>query len=142
MSQNDIRLHIFLFILRVALFVITGVALHDANIPAVQSRCPMLWELTATILCVKCIRLTLYPILLRVLRLHRWWMHLANVGMYSAFFITETVLTSQSLNSPDCMVAASLASGHPTLIFASFALCIYDGAYVLSHALFGVVNRF
>jgi hypothetical protein len=141
MSQNDIRTHIFMFLLRVALFVITGVALHKTDMAAVQGRCPMLWELTTCILCVKCLQLVLCPNVFKILREIMWWTDTAKTGLYAAFFLTEIVLTSQSLNSPDCMVAASLTSKYPMLVFVSFAVCVYDGAYVLSHALYRMLYR-
>ena len=139
MSQNDIRLHIFVFLLRVTLLIITIIALHDADSAAVLARCPLLWEFTLTILCVKCLRLTLCPMVFRTLRIK--FMDIANAALHTVFLIVEVVLTSQSLNSTECMRAASLSSGYPVLIFTSFALCVHDGAYVLSHALFGIMNR-
>ena len=141
MSQNDLRTHVFVFLLRVALFVITGIALHKTDPAAVQGRCPLLWELTMCILCIKCLQLVLCPNVFKILREFVRWTDTAKTALYALFFLTEIVLTSQSLNSPDCMVAASLTSKYPMLVFVSFAVCVYDGAYVLSHALYRGLQR-
>ena len=142
MSFHDMRLHIFVFILHVSMFVITGIALHDTNAVVVMARCTMLWEMTLSILVIKCVSLTLCPLLFTVFRMYSKWIEPFNVGVYGGFFIAECVLTSRSLNSPDCLVATSLSTGHPILVFINFALCIFDGAFVLSHALYTIIHRF
>jgi hypothetical protein len=141
MSQNDMRLHIFLFLLRISLFVVTGITLHSTENSLVINECPGLWESMLAILCIKCVRLTMCPILLKMLRAYQKNLHYLNILGYSIFFIVECIYTSQSLNSPDCVKAASLPTGHPMLAYVNGLTCVYDGAYVLSHALFSMLNR-
>jgi hypothetical protein len=142
MSQNDMRLHIFLFLLRISLFVATGIVLHNTENSLVINECPGLWESMLTILCIKCMRLTMCPLVLKVLKRNQKCLHYVNVMAYAIFFVVECVVTSQSLNSIDCVKAASLPSGHPMLAYVNSITCVYDGAYVLSHALFAILNRF
>ena len=141
MSQNDMRLHIFLFLLRVSLFAATGMALHSTDGHPVIEHCPGLWESMLAILCLKCVRLTLFPLLLKSFKIYRKGLHYLNVLAYTIFFVTECVLTSQSLNSPECVTAISIPTGHPMLAFVNGITCVYDGAYVLSHALFTILNH-
>ena len=142
MSQNDIRLHIFIFLLRVILFVVTGIELHRTEASVVLDHCPGLWESMLTFLCVKCIRLTLCPLVFKLLMTYQRSLHCLNILMYTLFFVVECIETSQSLNSPECVQAISRPSGHPMLAYINGVTCVYDGAYVLSHALFAILNKF
>lgn len=141
MSHNDIRLHIFIFLLRVTLFVVTGIELHRTEASEVMSQCPGLWESMLSILCIKCIRLTLCPLVFKLLIIYQHSLHYLNVFMYTVFFVVECIETSQSLNSPECVRAISSPSGHPMLAYVNGITCVYDGAYVLSHALFAILNK-
>ena len=138
MSHENVRQSIFVFILRVSMLIITGIALHDTDTASVQTQCSQLWELTTAILVMKCVKLTLCPLLFRVIRVRSRWMDLWDGGLYATFFIAQCVLTSQSLNSRECIKATSAATGYPLLVFVNFALCIHDGAYVLAHALYSI----
>ena len=142
MSQNDMRLHIFLFLLRISLFVAIGIVLHSTENSLVINECPSLWESMLAILCIKCLRLMLCPLAIKVLRKYQKPLHYLNIFGYTVFFVVECVTTSQSLNSQDCIKAASLPTGHPMLAYANGITCVYDGAYIMSHALFAVLNRF
>jgi hypothetical protein len=142
MSQNDMRLHIFLFLLRISLFVAIGIVLHSTENSLVINECPGLWESMLAILCIKCIRLMMCPLVIKILRKYQKPLHYINIFGYTVFFVVECVITSQSLNTPDCIKAASLPTGHPMLAYANGITCVYDGAYILSHALFAVLNRF
>ena len=51
--QGDMVLYVFVFLLRVSLFVITGIVLHQTDGGPVLRFCPVLWESMATILVVK-----------------------------------------------------------------------------------------
>ena len=142
MSQNDLRLHIFIFILRVALFVMTGIALHETDRPLAREACPSLWEMTTGILCIKCIRLTICPLLFHYFQVYEKYTEFGTTIMYAIFFVVECIVTSQSLNSAQCVSVTSAATGYPMLVFVSFTVCVYDGAYVLSNALYRIVKRF
>jgi hypothetical protein len=93
------------------------------------------------ILCIKCVRLTLCPLVFKVLHSYQRSFHYLNVIMYTLFFVLECIVTSQSLNSAVCIKAMSEHPGHPILAYVNGITCVYDGAYVLSHALFAIVNR-
>jgi hypothetical protein len=141
MSHNDIRLHIFIFLLRVTLFVVTGIELHSTEASAVLDRCPGLWESMLSILCIKCIRLTLCPLVFKLLMSYQRSLHYLNVTVYTVFFVVECIETSQSLNTPECVKVMSQPTGHPMLAYINGVTCVYDGAYVLSHALFAILNK-
>ena len=141
MSQNDMRLHIFLFLLRISLFITTGIVLHSTDGPLVLTHCAGLWESMLAILCIKCVRLTLFPLMLRAFKIYQRSLHHVNVLMYAIFFIVECVMTSQSLNSQECVAATSHPSGHPMLSYVNGITSVYDGAYLLSHVLFTILNR-
>jgi len=142
MSQNDLRLHIFIFILRVALFVMTGIALHETDQPLAREACPSLWEMTIGILCIKCVRLTICPLLFVYFQVYEKYTEFGTTLMYALFFVLECIVTSQSLNSEVCIKTTSVTTGYPLLVFVSFTVCVYDGAYVLSNALYRIVKRF
>ena len=142
MSQNDIRLHIFIFILRVALFVITAIALHETDQTLARESCPSLWEMTTGLLCIKCVRLTICPLIFHYFQVYEKFTEVGTMLMYTIFYVVECIVTSQSLNSSECVKATSVATGYPMLVFVSFTVCVYDGAYVLSNALYRIVKRF
>ena len=141
MSQNDMRLHIFLFLLRISLFTATGIMLHHNDGPQVIMHCGGLWESMLAILCIKCVRLTLFPLMLRAFKIYQRGLHHANIFMYAIFFVVECTITSQSLNSPECVAASSRPDGHPMLAYVNGITCVYDGAYLLSHVLFTILNH-
>ena len=141
MSQNDIRLHIFIFLLRVTLFVVIGIELHHTEASLVWNRCPGLWESMLAILCIKCLRLSLCPLVFKLMHFYQRTLYYFNVLMYTVFFVVECIQTSQSLNSEPCVHAMSVSSGHPMLAYVNGIACVYDGAYVLSHALFAILNK-
>ena len=144
--HNDVRAHIFLFLLRIALFVSIGVVLHFTQATSVVSSCPALWESMLVILVMKCIRITVCASAVRVINTNSMHvgkcMRLINMTAYTAFFITECATTSKALSSTECMAAAAEATaGHPLIAYVNLLACAWDGAYILSHALYTLLNR-
>ena len=131
---------IFLFLLRMALFVSIGIVLHTAQTPAVMRDCQGLWESMLVILVIKCLRMTICSTIVRMLNngiVHEL-KHLAllNLVVEIIFFITECVMTSKSLNSKECVDSASKAfNGHPIIAYVNCLTCVWDGCYILSHVM-------
>jgi hypothetical protein len=141
--RNDARSQIFIFLLNVCLFIVTGIVLHKSEATAVVRLCPTLWESMALILGMKCLRLTLCAIVLRVMRgasrVNKT--NPVDLIMSSAFFVTECVTTSRSLNTDACVKAASDPfDGHPLIAYVNGISAVWDGCYVLSYALFVVTK--
>ena len=147
MVHVDIPMHIFLFLIRVSLFTVTGVVLHSTEASSVHRLCPGLWETMAVILVMKCLRLTLCAVAFRLARIngssHRLrWPAVFDLVMHAFFFITECVFTSRSLNNSECVTAAGEPfDGHPLIAYVNGVSCAWDGCYVLSFALFSILNR-
>ena len=143
--RNDTRSQIFLFLLNVCLFVVTGIVLHKSEATEVVRLCPTLWETMALILAMKCLRLTLCAIVLKIMRRDsRSASKEANpldFIMSTGFFITECVTTSRALNTDACVSAASGPfDGHPLLAYVNGISAVWDGCYVLSCAMFVVAK--
>jgi hypothetical protein len=66
-QQAHMRAQIFLFLLRMALFVSIGVVLHNAQSTSVISDCPGLWESMLAILVIKCVRMTICSTVVKML---------------------------------------------------------------------------
>ena len=141
--RNDTRSQIFLFLLNVCLFIVTGIVLHKSEATGVVRLCPTLWETMALILTMKCLRLTLCAVVLKIMR-GESRTNKANpldLIMSSAFFVTECITTSRALNTDVCVTAASEPfDGHPLIAYVNGISAVWDGCYVLSYALFVVVK--
>ena len=149
-SRCDIRAHVFIFLLNVCLFAVTGIVLHKSNTPLVVRACPTLWETMVLILVVKCLRVTLCTIVFRVMRNGRGdegggrqsgRANPIDVLLFFCFFVAECITTSCSLNSEPCVVAASDPfDGHPLLAYVNGISAVWDGCFILSHALYILVK--
>jgi len=136
--RNDSRSQIFLFLLNVCLFVVTGIVLHKSEATEVVRLCPTLWETMALILAIKCLRLTLCAIVLKVMRRDSRASKTNPLDFILSigFFITECVTTSRALNSTACVSAASEPfDGHPLLAYVNGISAVWDGCYILSCAM-------
>ena len=146
MANTDVLLHIFVFLLRVCLFTAVGIALHRTEGSQVLSGCPGLWESMTFALVVKCLRMTLCAVGFNLLRAASRT-PMKGLGPFDLFlhtglFIVECVTTSRSLNTPACIeVSGHAFDGHPLLAYLNGISCAWDGCFVLSYALFAVLNR-
>lgn len=141
--RNDTRSQIFLFLLNVCLFIVTGIVLHKSEATDVVRLCPALWETMALILTIKCLRLTLCAIVLKIMRgdARANKSNPLDLVMSAGFFVTECVATSRALNTDACVSAASQPfDGHPLIAYVNGISAVWDGCYVLSYALFVVVK--
>lgn len=144
MNQSRIhrRTQIFLFLLRMTLFVSIGIVLHGSQSTSVMQACPGLWESMLAILVIKCVRMTICSTIVKMMNggiAHLELQHLSllNLVIDTIFFITECVMTSKSLDSKVCVEAASAAfNGHPMIAYVNVLACVWDGGYILSHVLF------
>ena len=144
-NHCDVRAHIFLFLLNVCLFAIIGVVLHKSDTVLVTTECFMLWETMTLILTMKCLRMTLCAIVFRLMRNREEKTDSVNpidVLLFFLFFVTECITTSRSLNTEECVAAASEPfDGHPLIAYVNGISAAWDGCYILSHALYVVVKR-
>ena len=150
-SRCDVRAHIFIFLLNVCLFTVTGIVLHKSNTPMVVRACPSLWETMVLILVMKCLRVTLCAIVFRIMRGDREdggggrqsvRANPIDVLLFFCFFVSECVTTSRSLNAEECVAAVSGAfEGHPLLSYVNGIAAVWDGCYILSHALHILIKR-
>jgi len=145
MTQGEVLLHTFLFLLRVSLFTVTGMVLHRTEATSVLMLCPALWETMAVILTAKCLRVTLCAMAFRLMREtpgRRRGFEPFDLLVHMAFFVIECVVTSRSLNTPDCVRAAGEPfDGHPLLVYVNGISCVWDGCYILACALFVLLNK-
>ena len=142
MYHGDIKLHVFVFLMRVCLFIATGVVLHATHAtPSFFVECRGIWESMLLILSLKCIRIAICNVVL-----HRFRMKAnANIDKSAnvAFFVIECVVTSCSQNSKACVtVMQSPFDGHPMIAYVNILSCVWDGCMVLSVALHTAVDRF
>ncbi len=140
-SKTHRRTQIFLFLLRMALFVTIGILLHNAQGTTVIRDCPGLWESMLTILVFKCIRMSICSTIVKMLNsgvMHELkHLSLLNLVIDTIFFIVECVMTSKSLSSKECVVSTGNAfSGHPMLAYVNGVACVWDGSYIFAHVLF------
>jgi hypothetical protein len=145
MTHGEIVLHVFLFLLRVSLFAVTGIVLHRTEASDVLRVCPALWETMAIILSAKCLRITLCAVAFKLMSRNRGRQRAVepfDLIVHLAFFVTECVITSRSLNTPECVAAASEPfGGHPLLTYVNGISCVWDGCYILACALFVLLNK-
>lgn len=141
-TKNHRRTQIFLFLLRMALFVSIGIVLHGSQSTSVMKKCPGLWESMLAILIIKCLRMTICSTVLKMMTsgiAYQEFQHLSllNLIIDTIFFITECVMTSKSLDSRECIESAGEAFyGHPMIAYVNVLACVWDGSYILSHVLF------
>ncbi len=142
MQQNAyMRAQIFVFIMRMALFVGIGIVLHSTQSTHVFIDCPGLWESMLVILVTKCVQMTICTTVVKLLdsdtSRELKHIYLLNLAIDTVCFIIECVLTSRSLDSKKCVESASVAfDGHPMIMFVNLLACIWDGSSILSHVLF------
>jgi hypothetical protein len=145
MIQGDIMLYVFLFLLRVCLFTVTGIVLHSTEATRVVHECPALWETMAITLVAKCLRLTLCAVAFKVINRNpprTKGFAPFDLVIHMGFFVSEVIVTSRSLNMPECVAAASEAfDGHPLIMYVNGISCAWDGCYILACALFVVLNK-
>jgi len=144
MVQGDSMLYVFLFLLRVSLFTVTGMVLHGTEASHVIKECPALWETMALTLVAKCLRLTLCAVVLKLVRntARTKGFEPFDLIIHMGFFVSEVIVTSRSLNSPGCVSAASEPfDGHPLIMYVNGISCVWDGCYILACALFVVLNK-
>jgi hypothetical protein len=125
----------------VCLFIVIGIVLHKSEATAVVRLCPVLWETMALILTVKCLRLTLCAIVMKIVRGESRVRKTnpLDLIMSAGFFVTECVTTSRAFNTGVCVAAASEPfDGHPLIAYVNGISAVWDGCYVLSYALFVV----
>ena len=145
MVHSDMLLHIFVFLLRVNLIIVVGIVLHHTEGSLVLNACPGLWETMALALVVKSLRLTLCAVAFksahnpsRTLR----WLDSFDLILHAFLFIIECVTTSRALNTHNCVLAAGESfDGHPLIAYVNGVSCVWDGNFVLSYALFAILNR-
>jgi hypothetical protein len=141
--KNDVRSQIFLFLLNVCLFIVTGIVLHKCEATDVIRLCSGLWESMALILAVKCLRVTLCAIVFKLMRgdSRAGKINPLDLIMYTVFFVIECVTTSRALNTDSCVSAASEPlDGHPLIAYVNGVAAVWDGCYILSHVLFVVIK--
>jgi len=143
MFQGDIKLHVFVFFLRVCLFIITGIVLHATQAtPAIFVVCPVLWESMILILSLKCIRITLCKATMHRFEIRSKASDYFDMIVHLAYFCVECAVTSCSLNSEECVnVMASPFGGHPMIAYVNGLSCAWDGCLTLSVALYASIDR-
>jgi hypothetical protein len=141
--QHDIKLHVFVFFLRVCLFIVTGIVLHATHaVASIYSACPGLWESMTLILSLKCIRITLCKVTMHRFDVRTNVSDYFDMVVHLAYFCVECVITSVSLNSANCVsVMASPFDGHPMIAYVNGLACAWDGCLTLSVALYTTINR-
>jgi hypothetical protein len=135
------RAQIFVFIMRMALFIGIGIVLHSTQSTNVFVDCPGLWESMLVILVTKCVRMVICTVVVKLLnpdtRRELKHIYLLNLAIDTVCFIFECILTSMSLDSKKCVESSSVAfDGHPMLMYVNLLACIWDGSFILSHVLF------
>ena len=136
--QGDAMLYTFLFLLRVSLFIVTGVILHQTDGGPVLQYCPALWESMATILIAKCLRVTVCAIAIRFMRnKRRKGFEPLDFIAHMAFFITECLTTSRALNTAECITSA----GAQSAAYVNGLTCVWDGCYVLACVLHAILQK-
>ena len=144
MIQGDVMLYVFLFLLRVSLFTVTGMVLHRTEASSVIQACPVLWEAMALTLVAKCLRLTLCAVAFKLIRSTPRTRGFSpfDLIIHMGFFVSEVIITSRSLNTPACVAAASAPfDGHPLIMYVNGVSCVWDGCYILACALFVVLKK-
>jgi hypothetical protein len=143
MFHGDIKLHVFVFFLRVCLFIITGIVLHATlAFPTIFSQCPALWESMILILSFKCIRITLCKITMHRFGVKSKLSDYFDMVVHLVYFCVECTATSCSLNSSDCVdVMSTPFGGHPMIAYVNGLWCAWDGCLTLSVALYATIDR-
>ena len=137
--QGDIQIHIFIFLLNISQFAVTGIVLHCTEATLVILRCEGLWESMLFVLILKCIRLLVCSAVFKFIQIKRGKKgpDPLNLVLYTSFFVIECITTSRALNSQACLEATRNAfNGPPMISYVNGLLCVWDGCYVLSHVLY------
>jgi hypothetical protein len=143
MFQGDIKLHMFVFFMRVCLFVVTGIVLHATSANAsVIVECPFLWESMTVIMSLKCIRITLCKVTMHRFDIRPRSSYCFDMVVHLLYFCIEVAVTSYSLNSVNCLNAMSSSfGGHPMIAYVNGISCAWDGCLALSVALYASIDR-
>ena len=140
--QAHMRVQIFIFLLRMVLFVSIGMVLHSTQSTQVMQDCPGLWESMLAILVIKCVRMVICTTIIKLLHKGTSQQELRSISLLNLvldtiFFITECVMTSRSLDSRVCVISASIPfNGHPMIAYVNGLAATWDGSFILSHVLF------
>jgi len=132
--QGDVVLYTFVFLMRVSLFIVTGIVLHQSDGGPVFQACPVLWESMATILVAKSLRITLCALAIKLMRRRKGFEPL-DLIVHVAFFITECITTSRALNTPECVASAQLVA------YVNVLSCVWDGCYIMACALDAILTK-
>ena len=143
MLQSDIKLHMFVFFLRICLFTVTGIVLHATHASSsIFAECPFLWESMTLILSLKCIRITLCKVTMHQLEIRPRSSYCFDMMVHLVYFCIEVVVTSCSLNSVSCVqVMSTPFGGHPMIAYVNGISCVWDGCLTLSVALYASIDR-
>ena len=143
MLQGDIKLHMFVFFLRICLFTVTGIVLHATHASSsIFSECPFLWESMTLIMSLKCIRITLCKVTMHRLEIRPRSSYCFDMVVHLVYFCIEVIVTSCSLNSVSCMqVMSTPFGGHPMIAYVNGISCVWDGCLTLSVALYASIDR-
>ena len=143
MYQVDIKLHMFIFMLRVSLFVATGIVLHMTHSSVhVFIECPLLWESMTAILSLKCIRMTICKVTMHRFDIRAKSSDCFDMFVHLVYFCIEVAVTSCALNSVNCVdVMSSSFYGHPMIAYVNGLSCVWDGCLTLSVALYASIDR-
>jgi hypothetical protein len=142
MYQGDIKLHMFVFFMRICLFTVTGIVLHATHAYAsVFVECPFLWESMTAILSLKCLRITLCKVTMHRLDIRPKSSDCFDMLVHLIYFCIEAVVTSCALNSVNCRdVISTPFGGHPMIAYVNGLSCAWDGCLTLSVALFASID--
>ena len=144
MYQGDVKLHLFVFLMRICLFVVIGISLHTTQAsPLVFAECTFLWESMLLILILKCIRVTLCKVTLHRFEIRPKSSDCFDMLVHLVYFCTEVTVTSCALNSHGCVDAMSAPfKGHPMIAYVNGISCVWDGCLTLSMALYASIDRY
>ena len=143
MFHGDMKLHVFVFFLRICLFIVTGIALHATlAFPEIFFACPGLWESMILILSLKCIRVTICKVAMHRFDIHSKSSDYFDMVLHLVYFCVECMTTSCSLNSNGCVdVMEKPFGGHPMIAYVNALWCAWDGCLTLSVALYATIDR-
>ena len=143
MYQRDIKLHVFVFLLRVCLFIVTGLVLHMTHAtPSIFTVCPGLWESMTLILSLKCVRITVCKATMYQFEIRTNASDYFDTMMHLVYFCIECAITSRSLNSGECVSVMTIPfGGHPMIAYVNGLSCVWDGCLTISFALYTSINR-
>lgn len=143
MQQSDLKLYLFVFLLRLCLFVVIGIVLHSTNgVPHFCAACPGLWESMTMILSAKCVRMTICRAAMHRFEIRIKTSDCVDMFVHFVYFCVECVLTSVSLNSSACVESMSSSfGGHPLIAYVNGIACVWDGCSTLAFSAFVTFHR-